>query len=106
MSKKTCLKEITEMHVFMIFFSIVRQAKYVDILCINHYYAWYSDPGLTELIRRQVRYDLTNWHKTFRKPVIMSEYGADTIAGFHQVSHTSECPHENSKVVSWLEHWA
>ncbi|XP_072034978.1 beta-glucuronidase-like isoform X2 [Amphiura filiformis] len=58
-------------------------AQYVDVLCINTYYAWYSDPGHLEVITLQANNDLVEWHKEFNKPVIQSEYGADTIPGFH-----------------------
>ncbi|XP_067936810.1 beta-glucuronidase-like [Watersipora subatra] len=54
-----------------------KAAQYVDIICVNHYYAWYSDMGHIEVIGRQLKYDLDLWHKTFNKPVILSEYGAD-----------------------------
>nr|WP_211205045.1 glycoside hydrolase family 2 TIM barrel-domain containing protein [Halobacteroides halobius] len=32
----------------------------------------------------QAEKELRNWREHFKKPLIMSEYGADTIAGFHQ----------------------
>ncbi|ELU16576.1 hypothetical protein CAPTEDRAFT_225458 [Capitella teleta] len=58
-------------------------AQYVDILCINRYYAWYSDTGHTEVIKYQLTDDLNNWYNKFKKPVIITEYGADTISGLH-----------------------
>lgn len=61
------------------------QVQYVDIILVNRYYAWYSDVGHTELIQRQLESDLRHWHQTFNRSIIVSEYGADTIAGFHQV---------------------
>ena len=64
----------------------VQQAQYVDVLCLNTYYSWYSDPGHLEVISMQANDDLSTWHQTFNKPIIQSEYGADTIPGFHMVS--------------------
>jgi len=61
------------------------QVQFVDVILVNRYYAWYSDVGHTELIGRQLEHDLRAWHAKFRKPVVMSEYGADTVAGLHQV---------------------
>ncbi|KAJ8304053.1 hypothetical protein KUTeg_017636 [Tegillarca granosa] len=58
--------------------------QYVDVLCINRYYAWYSDCGHTEVIQKQLTYDLTHWHQKYNKPIIITEYGADTIPGLHQ----------------------
>lgn len=57
--------------------------QHIDVMCINRYHSWYSDPGHTELIEMQVVNELTPWHEHFRKPLIVSEYGADTIAGMH-----------------------
>ena len=65
------------------------KAQYVDVLCVNRYYAWYSDCSHTELIQRQLTYDLNGWHSRFNKPVIITEYGADTVAGFHQVYNST-----------------
>ena len=62
------------------------QARYTDIQCINRYFGWYQDTGHTELIARQLTYDLQQWHNILGKPLIVSEYGADTIPGLHSVS--------------------
>lgn len=59
--------------------------QHVDVMCINRYHSWYSDPGHLELIEQQTVSELTPWHAHFKKPLIVSEYGADTIAGFHAV---------------------
>jgi len=57
--------------------------QHVDVMCINRYHSWYSDPGRLELIEMQVVNELTPWHEHHKKPLIVSEYGADTVAGFH-----------------------
>ncbi|KAK3104786.1 hypothetical protein FSP39_010062 [Pinctada imbricata] len=59
-------------------------SQYVDVICINRYNAWYTDCSHTELIQRQLGNDLHKWHGKFNKPIIVAEYGADTIAGLHQ----------------------
>ncbi|CAG7730154.1 unnamed protein product, partial [Allacma fusca] len=59
-------------------------APYVDILAINRYFSWYSDTGHTEVIRESITLDIENWVRTHKKPIMVAEYGADTIAGFHQ----------------------
>lgn len=58
-------------------------ADLVDVLCLNRYYAWYFDPGHLELIGAQLERNLRDWHRRYRKPIIVAEYGADTIAGLH-----------------------
>lgn len=59
-------------------------APYVDVICVNSYYSWYHDPGHLEVIQLQLATQFENWHKTYQKPIIQSEYGADSIAGIHQ----------------------
>ncbi|WP_081957294.1 beta-glucuronidase [Paenibacillus sp. FSL R7-0273] len=61
-----------------------RVSQFFDVICVNRYYSWYQDPGALELVEHQVEWELKGWFNTFGKPVIMSEYGADAIAGFHQ----------------------
>lgn len=58
-------------------------AHLVDVICLNRYYSWYSDAGHLELIEFQMEKELLKWFNKFKKPIIISEYGVDTIAGFH-----------------------
>jgi beta-glucuronidase len=53
-----------------------------DVVCVNRYFGWYSDSGKLEVIESQLMADLYKWFKHFGKPILLSEYGADTIAGF------------------------
>ena len=55
----------------------------LDILMINRYYGWYSDAGYPQVIQGEMVHDLTNFHNKFKKPIMISEYGADTIPGMH-----------------------
>jgi len=41
--------------------------------------------GYTNLIPYELSYDLEQWHNIEKKLMIISEYGAGTIAGFHEV---------------------
>lgn len=50
---------------------------------MNRYYSWYSDTGHTEVITASMVQDMHNWINKFQRPVYISEYGADTIAGLH-----------------------
>eukprot|EP00057_Strongylocentrotus_purpuratus_P021873 XP_011676347.1 PREDICTED: beta-glucuronidase isoform X2 [Strongylocentrotus purpuratus] len=60
-----------------------RAAKFVDVVCLNSYISWYHHPGHLELVTLQVNHFLSSWHAYYNKPVIQTEYGAGTIAGFH-----------------------
>ena len=58
----------------------------MDVLCINRYYGWYEDTGHLDTIPYKLTQDLDNWYKRFQRPIIITEYGADTVSGLHTVS--------------------
>ena len=58
----------------------------MDVICVNSYYSWYHDYGHMEVIQLQLATQFESWYKTYQKPIIQSEYGAETITGFHEVS--------------------
>lgn len=60
-------------------------AQLTDILCINRYFAWYDDPGYLETIYYKMGNDLQSWYNEYKKPIIITEYGADTVAGLHTI---------------------
>ena len=54
----------------------------MDIVFINRYYGWYNLSGDLDAARYALRMELDFWDGV-GKPVVLSEYGADTIAGMH-----------------------
>ena len=56
-----------------------------DVLCLNRYYGWYVDTGDLEAAEAHLEAELRGWEAAYDKPMIMTEYGADTIAGQHSV---------------------
>jgi beta-glucuronidase len=56
-----------------------------DVLCLNRYYGWYVDTGDLEAAEAHLEAELRGWEAAYDKPIIMTEYGADTIAGQHSV---------------------
>ncbi|XP_017773135.1 PREDICTED: beta-glucuronidase-like isoform X2 [Nicrophorus vespilloides] len=58
-------------------------AQYLDIISFNRYNSWYQNEGKLDMIVKRVVEEATNWRKKFMKPVLMSEYGADTLEGLH-----------------------
>ncbi|XP_073171850.1 beta-glucuronidase isoform X2 [Lepidochelys kempii] len=58
-------------------------APYVDVICVNSYFSWYHDAGHLEVIQLQLNTQFESWYETYQKPIIQSEYGADSIAGLH-----------------------
>ena len=60
-------------------------SQYADVICINRYYGWYYDHGDLSVIYEQMKEELEKWHGKYRKPIIITEFGADTIEGLHSV---------------------
>ena len=59
-----------------------RIIRAMDVVFINRYYGWYNLSGDLEAARFAFRMEL-DWWEGQGKPLILSEYGADTIAGLH-----------------------
>ncbi len=59
----------------------------VDVLALNRYYGWYAQGGQLEVAKAHLRAELTGWNRVRPgKPMMFTEYGADTIAGFHDTT--------------------
>ncbi|MFC4071981.1 beta-glucuronidase [Actinoplanes subglobosus] len=65
-----------------------RIADLFDVLSINRYYGWYVATGDLATAEQYLEGDLRGWLQRFGKPIMMSEYGADTQAGLHSVWDT------------------
>jgi len=61
-----------------------RTTELVDVLAINRYFGWYIAGGRLDQAQALLRADLEAWGRVAPgKPMMFTEYGADTIAGFH-----------------------
>lgn len=60
-------------------------AQLSDVICLNRYYGWYFGGPDLEGPRKALRKELDMW-KEIGKPVVFTEYGADTIMGFHDTT--------------------
>ncbi len=54
-----------------------------DFICMNRYWGWYALGGQLDIAREKLEAELDQVWERFRKPIIMTEFGADTIAGYH-----------------------
>lgn len=63
-------------------------ASLVDVIGVNRYLGWYSDFGDLQDVEAQLIKDLQEYNDVFQKPILLSEFGADTIAGLHQLPST------------------
>lgn len=82
-----------------------------DVYCINRYYGWYVSGGVLDVAEQLMKEEMDFWNAT-GKPVIMTEYGADTISGYHDtvpVMFTEEYQLEyykmNHRVMDILENF-
>ena len=60
-----------------------RAAKYYDFLCLNKYYGWYIEPGQIEETLPKLQACLEHFHETLHKGIMVTEFGADAVAGIH-----------------------
>lgn len=64
-------------------------AELVDVLCLNRYYGWYVNQGDLDSAKVYLRAELEGWNKRCpNKPIMFTEYGADTVAGLHDTTPT------------------
>lgn len=60
-------------------------AKLSDIICLNRYYGWYFGGPDLEGPKEALKEELEMWRK-IGKPVMFTEYGADTVMGMHDTT--------------------
>lgn len=82
-----------------------------DVFCLNRYYGWYACGGDLEAAEDLLRQEMTFWN-SLGKPFMFTEYGADTVSGFHDtvpVMYTEEYQIDyykmNHKVVDEMENF-
>jgi beta-glucuronidase len=57
--------------------------QFLDLICINRYYGW-SQYGRLDQVPSLISQNLARWRQKFpNKPLLISEYGADTVSGLH-----------------------
>lgn len=60
-------------------------APFMDVICINRYYGWYIFGGDLVSASQAMNNEMKYWEQ-FNKPVIITEYGADAVAGMHNLN--------------------
>jgi beta-glucuronidase len=58
-------------------------ADLFDVVMVNRYYGWYEHPGDLAAAERGLEAELNAWAAKLGKPIIITEYGADVVAGMH-----------------------
>jgi beta-glucuronidase len=67
-----------------------------DVVCVNRYYGWCSQSGRPDAGAAALAAELDALHGALAKPVVITEFGADTIAGHH-----SEPPEMLARSTRW-----
>ncbi len=57
--------------------------EHCDVICINRYWGWYILGGELDKARANLEQELDEIWNKWHKPIIMTEFGADTIPGYH-----------------------
>ena len=57
--------------------------EFLDAVCVNRYYGWYTEPGDLDKAIPRLSQDLDELYRKFKKPVLVTEFGADAIPGSH-----------------------
>lgn len=58
----------------------------VDVISLNRYYGWYVEHGDLEKAAVGLKEELEKWQSLYPdKPILMTEYGADTLPGLHSM---------------------
>jgi len=54
-----------------------------DVVCINRYWGWYTNPGDIKTGAKMLSTELDDLYSKLKKPIIIAEFGADTYPGMH-----------------------
>jgi beta-glucuronidase len=88
-----CAREISDLPVTIVEFTKFddgcKVGDLVDVICLNRYYGWYSDHGDLSVVYSDTKSEMEKYYNGFGKPIIMTEFGADTIEGLHALPSES-----------------
>jgi len=60
-------------------------ASLADVVGLNKYLGWYVDHGDLSGVSAKLAKELFDFHAKFGKPILLTEFGADTIVGLHRL---------------------
>lgn len=56
-----------------------------DVIMLNRYQGWYTNTGDLQTAEALLEAELRQWEDAYGKPMIMTEFGADTMTGLHSI---------------------
>jgi beta-glucuronidase len=75
-------------------------APLADVICLNRYWGWYVDHFDLESAELHLDAELAKWSQKYSVPIVITEYGADTLVGGHSIH---ELPWSEEYQYSFLE---
>jgi beta-glucuronidase len=78
-------RPVTYINVMTEPFSKCLIAPLADVICLNRYWGWYEDHSDLENAAIHFEAELKGWTEKYSVPFIITEYGADTLAGGHSI---------------------
>lgn len=60
--------------------------SYSDVISLNRYYGWYENPGQIDKAIQRMENEMDFIAEKYKKPILVTEFGADTMPGFHSIS--------------------
>ncbi len=57
--------------------------EFLDFACLNRYYGWYTNYGDLDSAVERLKAEVEQLHALYNKPLVLTEFGADTIPGHH-----------------------
>ncbi len=57
--------------------------EFTDVICVNRYWGWYEQGGRLEEAFATLEQELDLLYERFGKPILLTEFGADAVAGLH-----------------------
>ena len=82
---KTRLKTIINLSNFMPA-NLDSNYNFADVIAVNLYFGWYSQFGDLITAKKQLKDYVINLYKKTKKPIFISEFGADTYNGMNQLN--------------------
>jgi len=78
-------RPLTFTNLMMAVFGRCHAHQYADVISLNRYYGWYMMGGSELPVAKEAfKKELQGWAST-GKPIVMTEYGADTMPGIHKL---------------------
>ena len=60
--------------------------EHSDIISLNRYYGWYENPGKIDAAVKRLEDEMDYIAEKYKKPIFITEFGADTMSGLHSIS--------------------